>query len=77
MKKDVFTLLSGRGLSNDGWFFSAELLVRAEWNNVALTEIPVQWEDDRNSKVRIISVSYNYLCEIWKMYKEKKGRTRS
>ena len=35
-------------------------------------EIPVKWTDDRNSKVKIFSLSLNYLKSIFKLKNEEK-----
>lgn len=74
MKKEVFTLLTARGLANDGWFFSAELLVRAEWNQMHLREIPVSWTDDKESKVKVIPLACHYLRAIAVLAWEKRLR---
>ena len=48
------------------------MLVKAEWKNIKIKEIPVKWTDDRKSKVKILSLSSNYLKSIFKLKKEKK-----
>ena len=60
------------GIDTKGWFFSTEMLVKAEWKNIEIKEIPVKWTDDRKSKVKILSLSSNYLKSIFKLKKEKK-----
>lgn len=71
IKRDVFTWLLENGLSNDGWFFCTEMLVRAEWAGYNVIDIPVQWTDDGNSKVKIASLTRYYLQEIFKLRIEK------
>lgn len=64
---------------NDGWFYCAELLIKAEWMNEEIIEIPVRWQDDReNSKVesKIIKISCGYLKEIFKMISQRKKIVR-
>jgi len=56
----------------DGMCGSTEMLVKAEWKNIKIKEIPVKWTDDRKSKVKILSLSSNYLKSIFKLKKEKK-----
>lgn len=64
--------LINTGIDTKGWFFSTEMLVKAEWKNIKIKEIPVKWTDDRKSKVKILSLSSNYLKSILKLKKEKK-----
>lgn len=54
----------------DGWFYCAEMLVRAEWEGIPICEIPVKWTDDGNSKVKIGSLSLSYLKEIRSLKRE-------
>ena len=58
--------------STKGWFFSTEMLVKGYWKNFQIKEIPVKWTDDRNSKVKIVSLSLNYLKSIFRLKKEEK-----
>lgn len=57
---------------NHGWFYCAEMMIRAEWDGIQIHELPVIWRDDPNSKVKIAKLSMNYLEEIWKLFWEKK-----
>jgi glycosyltransferase involved in cell wall biosynthesis len=56
----------------DGWFFSAEVLIKAEWLEENVLEIPVIWRDDPNSKVKFFSLVMDYLGEISRIRKEKR-----
>jgi hypothetical protein len=42
------------GFLGDGWFFDTELLVLAERAGLRIHEVPVDWIDDRGSRVKII-----------------------
>jgi len=72
--KEVFEKLMLIGIQNDEWFFETELLVKAELNSFKILEIPVYWEDDRDSKVTLIPLSLRYLKEIWRLRKELNKR---
>jgi glycosyltransferase involved in cell wall biosynthesis len=48
----------------DGWFFCAEIVIASELEGFSLTEIPVEWTDDGKSKVKILSLSLEYLKNI-------------
>ena len=39
---------------DDGWFFDTELLVTAERSGLTIVEVPVDWVDDSDSRVRIL-----------------------
>lgn len=60
--------------NNTGWFYCAEMMIRAEWEGIPITEIPVGWHDDPDSKVKIRKLSASYMAEIMKLYKEKHWR---
>ena len=44
-------------VEDTGWFFDSELLILCEKNGYPVREIPVRWEDDPDSRVRIISTA--------------------
>lgn len=54
-------------LSSDdkGWFYCAELLIRAEKAGYRIAELPVVWNDDYDTKVNVIKLIKNYLCRIF------------
>src|SRR5581483_3224991 len=39
---------------DDGWFFDTELLLLAEHNGLRIHEVPVDWVEDADSRVRIV-----------------------
>jgi putative flippase GtrA len=39
---------------DDGWFFDTELLLLAEYNGLRVQEIPVDWVEDLDSRVRVL-----------------------
>ena len=41
-------------IKDSGWFFDTELLLLAEKEKFKIKEIPVNWTDDRDSKVNVI-----------------------
>ncbi len=40
-------------IEDDGWFFDTELLLLAEHNGLRIHEVPVDWIDDTDSRVRV------------------------
>lgn len=62
LKRSVYPKLYETGAQNNGWFFSTELLVCAEWLGMKLYELPVKWTDDTtSSRVEIWPLAKRYL----------------
>ena len=76
IKRSIFDLLMERGVHNDEWFFCTELLVKAEWLCFNIHELPVQWTDDRDSRVELGKTIVKYLKEIRRLHLEKKNYER-
>lgn len=52
---------------NDRWFFDTELLTRAVRNGFRVTEIPVKWTENTDSRVRLVRTSLEMLGGIWRL----------
>jgi glycosyltransferase involved in cell wall biosynthesis len=61
MKKSLFDKIDTDFEMNDEWFFSAELMIFADLLKRSRVEIPVLWNDDKNSKVKIPRLTIKYL----------------
>ena len=48
-------------VEDDGWFFDTELLVLAERSGLRIHEVPVDWVDDPDSRVDIVSTALDDL----------------
>ena len=48
-------------IEDDGWFFDTELLLLAERNGLRIHEVPVDWTDDADSRVRVVSTAVGDL----------------
>jgi putative flippase GtrA len=44
-------------VADEEWFFDTELLLLAERNGLRIAEVPVDWIDDPDSRVRIVSTA--------------------
>ncbi|MBT3877194.1 MAG: glycosyltransferase [Nitrospina sp.] len=71
LKKTSYDKIFQSGLENDGWFFCTELLVKAEWMGMRICEIPVKWEDDDDSRVRLFKTIMSYSKEIKRLKLQK------
>ena len=45
-------------VKDNGWFFDSELLIVAARRGLRIKEIPVQWRDDPDSRVRILATAW-------------------
>lgn len=67
LKRSILSDLMENGADNDGWFFSTELLVVADYKKYRLLDLPIVWTDDPNSKVKIIKLALEYLKAMNKL----------
>jgi glycosyltransferase involved in cell wall biosynthesis len=49
------------------WFFDTELLLIAQKNGYRLREIPVRWDEDPDTRVRIIETALEDLRGLWRL----------
>jgi hypothetical protein len=54
-------------VEDEGWFFDTELLVLAERNGLRIHEVPVDWVDDPDSRVDVVSTACGDLKGIARM----------
>ncbi|MEW9546826.1 glycosyltransferase [Nonomuraea sp. NPDC050783] len=48
-------------VEDDGWFFDTELLLLAEHNGLRVHEVPVDWIEDADSRVRVVRTAIDDL----------------
>ena len=53
------------------WFFDTELLVLAERHGLRIHEVPVDWVDDADSRVHIVSTAVDDLRGVARMYRSQ------
>ncbi len=54
-------------VENRSWFFDTELLVLAQRAGLRIVEIPVDWDDDTDSRVRIIPTAIEDFRGVWRL----------
>ncbi len=54
-------------IRDEGWFFDTELLVLAERRGMRIHEVPVEWIEDPDSRVRIVSTALGDLRGVARM----------
>ena len=57
-------------VQDDGWFFDTELLVLAERAGLRIHEIPVDWVDDPDSRVEILSTATTDLRGVLRLLRD-------
>ncbi len=45
-------------VGDTGWFFDTEMLIIAQHNGYRIKEIPVHWEDDPDTRVKVLSTAW-------------------
>ncbi len=70
VKQDVFMKLLPL-IKNNEWFFDSELLIIAEKMDYRIHEIPVEWNEDMGSTVKIIPTAMEDLKGLWRLLKTK------
>lgn len=61
LKRGRLESLMEAGATSNGWFFATELLIAAEYLGYRLYDLPVEWTDDPDSKVKIGKLTIEYL----------------
>lgn len=67
-KKNTAESLIRKSSLENGWFFLIEILLRAEKTGIVIEELPVVWTFEKHTKVRILSVTRNYIGQMWKLF---------
>lgn len=61
-------------IQNNNWFFDTELLVLAEKMGYRVKSIPVKWDEDTDTRVKIGSTVSEDLKGLWRMRREQPWR---
>lgn len=57
-------------IRDDSWFFDTELLFLAERHGLPICDIPVVWNEDDDSRVKIVSTAWDDLKGIWRLRRQ-------
>jgi len=63
-RKETIEQLIADSSQDNGWFYTVELLLRAERRGLDVHDIPVIWKDDYDTKVKVIKTVVSYLKQI-------------
>lgn len=61
LKRSCLENLRNAGAVSDGWFFATEILITGDYLGYRIFDLPVEWRDDQNSKVKIGKLVVEYL----------------
>ena len=66
IRRDIATELIPL-VQDNAWFFDTELLLLAEHNGMRVMEVPVDWVDDPDSRVHVVSTATDDLKGVWRL----------
>lgn len=67
LRKETAERLVAASGNENGWFYTIEFLLRAERMGVVIYDMPVEWQEDYNTTVKIWKTINNYLVQIHKL----------
>jgi glycosyltransferase involved in cell wall biosynthesis len=56
-------------IENNEWFFDTEMLLLAEHNGLRIYEVPVEWIEDLDSRVKIVKTVMEDIRGLWRVRK--------
>jgi hypothetical protein len=54
------------------WFFDTELLVLAEKSGLNVSEVPVDWIEDLDTRVQLLKTAYDDLAAMFRLRRKLK-----
>lgn len=64
LRKEAAEELVRESSNDNGWFYTIEFLLRAERKGIKIYDMPVEWQEDYNTTVKIWKTIKNYLVRI-------------
>ena len=61
---------------DNGWFYTVEFLIRAERDGMTIYDMPVEWQEDYNTTVKVWKTIKNYIVQIYRLHKVLKKETK-
>ncbi len=69
LRKEAAEQLVKESSKDNGWFYTIEFLLRAERDGMVIYDMPVEWQEDYNTTVKIWKTIKNYLMQIYRLKK--------
>ena len=77
LRKEEAEQLVAESSQDNGWFYTVEFLLIAERDGMKICDMPVEWQEDYNTTVKVFKTIKNYIIQIHRLRKvlksEKKG----
>lgn len=70
LRKEAAERLVRESSNDNGWFYTIEFLLRAERDGMNIYDMPVEWQEDYNTTVKIWKTIKNYLIQIVRLKRE-------
>lgn len=67
LRADIAKELVKECSDDHGWFYTVELLLRAEKSNVYIYDMPVDWVEDYDTTVNVPKTIKNYIVRMYKL----------
>ena len=67
LRKEAAEQLVKESSNDNGWFYTIEFLLRAERDNMNIYDMPVEWQEDYNTTVKIWKTIKNYMVRIYRL----------
>ena len=69
LRKETAERLAAACGNDNGWFYTIEFLLRAERMGIVIYDMPVEWQEDYNTTVKVWKTIKNYVVRMWKLHK--------
>lgn len=77
LRKEAAEQLVEASGNDNGWFYTIEFLLRAERLGMVIYDMPVEWQEDYNTTVKVWKTIKNYLVQIHRLRKTFKAEAKS
>lgn len=67
LRKEVAEELVRESSDDNGWFYTIEFLLRAERKGIKIYDMPVEWQEDYNTTVKIWKTIKDYLQRMYQL----------
>ena len=68
-EKEAAERLVRESSQDNGWFYTIEFLLRAERDGMKIYDMPVEWQEDYNTTVKVWKTIKNYLIQMYHLKK--------
>lgn len=76
LRREAAEQLVKESSNDNGWFYTIEFLLRAERDGMVIYDMPVEWQEDYNTTVKVWKTIKNYLVQIYRLHKAFKAESK-